>query len=134
MLALFIVIINVIIHANVIFWLRNIKRNIFRLKQARTITVILFLILSLIIEIAVFAIGYQLMLLNPDFGTLDGLEQSGFTDYLYFSAVVFTTLGFGDIVPLGYIRLYVSIEALTGLSLIAWSMSSAFEEFQRYES
>ncbi|MCG9694728.1 potassium channel family protein [Vibrio sp. Isolate22] len=74
------------------------------------------------------------MLLNPDFGTLDGLEQSGFTDYLYFSAVVFTTLGFGDIVPLGYIRLYVSIEALTGLSLIAWSMSSAFEEFQRYES
>ncbi|MEM9882591.1 MAG: potassium channel family protein, partial [Planctomycetota bacterium] len=50
----------------------------------------------------------------------------GFGDAVYFSAAVYTTVGFGDITPVGHLRLLVGIEALTGLMLVAWSASFTF--------
>jgi hypothetical protein len=40
-----------------------------------------------------------------------------FIGSLYFSVVTFTTLGYGDISPLGINRLIVSIESIIGISL-----------------
>lgn len=74
------------------------------------------------------------MLSNPKFGSLAGIEVNSITDYLYYSSTVFTTLGFGDIVPQGLIRLFTSVESLTGISLVAWSMSVAFIEIQYTEA
>lgn len=128
--ALLTVVINVVIHAQAIHWVSNRKNRRVKINLSQTVFIMLCLIITHILEISIFAFGYQLILQSSDFGFLNGLEGASFTDYLYFSAVVFTTLGFGDIVPLGFIRLYVSVEALTGLSLIAWSMSSAFVVFQ----
>ncbi|MCU7933181.1 MAG: potassium channel family protein [Candidatus Thiodiazotropha sp. (ex Codakia rugifera)] len=53
-----------------------------------------------------------------------------FIDCIYFSSVVYTTLGFGDLLPTGLIRIITGVEALMGLSLTAWSISSAFVEIQ----
>ena len=53
-------------------------------------------------------------------------------DHGYYSAVVYTTLGFGDIVPVGAIRFLTGTEAVTGLGLITWSASFVFIEMQRY--
>ena len=52
-------------------------------------------------------------------------------DYVYFSAMVYTTVGFGDLVPEGPIRMIASAEALTGLSLITWSASFSYLQMQR---
>ena len=38
---------------------------------------------------------------------------------LYFSVVTFTTLGYGDILPIGISRLFASIEALLGGFILA---------------
>ncbi|MBU7025782.1 MAG: two pore domain potassium channel family protein [Theionarchaea archaeon] len=38
---------------------------------------------------------------------------------LYYSIVTFTTLGYGDIHPLGYSHIIASVEALTGAFFIA---------------
>jgi len=38
---------------------------------------------------------------------------------LYFSVVTFTTLGYGDIIPLGISRLFAGIEALLGGFILA---------------
>jgi hypothetical protein len=46
----------------------------------------------------------------------------------------FTTLGFGDIEPLGFIRLLVGMEALVGFVLITWTASFLFYEMQRHWS
>jgi len=47
-------------------------------------------------------------------------RDNGGIDYLYFSMVTFTTLGYGDLKPLGYMRLVASSEAIVGMILIAY--------------
>jgi hypothetical protein len=53
-------------------------------------------------------------------------------DYVYFSAVIFSTLGLGDLVPSGSIRFMVGTEAVSGFILISWSAAFTYLEMQRY--
>jgi hypothetical protein len=46
--------------------------------------------------------------------------------------VCFTTLGLGDLVPVGAVRFMTGTEALTGFVLIAWSASFTFVEMERF--
>ena len=64
-------------------------------------------------------------------GTLDGAFNGSLMDCGYFSFTVFTTLGFGDIQPLGDLRFLTGVESLTGLVLITWSASFLYYEMQR---
>jgi hypothetical protein len=50
---------------------------------------------------------------------------------LYFSCAAFTTVGFGDIVPSGPLRLLAGMEALTGFVLITWTASYLYIEMSR---
>jgi hypothetical protein len=60
------------------------------------------------------------------------VEQSGSRfAYYYYSAAVYTTVGFGDLIPTGGLRVLTSGEALLGLSLITWSASFTFVQMQR---
>jgi len=51
---------------------------------------------------------------------------------LYFSAETYTSLGFGDVVPDGPLRLLAGAEALNGLLLIGWSASFLYLEMERW--
>lgn len=53
-------------------------------------------------------------------------------DYVYFSAVTYSTVGYGDMWALGPVRFLFSSEALVGLVLITWSASLTFIEMQRH--
>lgn len=134
-IAIFTVVICVWIHSKAMVWLKySRKHHASHTGKSRIFNVMLFLIFVHLIEICIFAIAYKIMLLNPKFGSLSNISVASFADYLYFSSTVYTTLGFGDIAPRGLIRLFTSIEALTGLSLIAWSTSVAFLEIQFAEA
>ena len=74
-----------------------------------------------------FAIGADLLHLGRLVGDVDGTGL----EYLYFSAETFTTVGFGDIVPEGPLRLLASFEPLNGLILLGWSASFTYVEVQR---
>jgi len=65
-------------------------------------------------------------------GELTGNFNGSLLDCVYFSSTVFSTVGFGDIVPMGDLRFLTGIESLTGLVLITWSASFLFFEMQRY--
>jgi hypothetical protein len=52
-------------------------------------------------------------------------------EFFYYSAVTYTTLGFGDITPLGHLRILTTVESLAGLILIAWTASIIFLAMQR---
>ena len=81
-----------------------------------------------LLEIGLFA-GVYAGLSDTAFGSVDGADT--FLDHLYFSASAYTTLGIGDLVPLGALRAVTAIEAIAGLVFIAWSASFAFIQMQR---
>ena len=47
-------------------------------------------------------------------------------DVFYFSLVSYTSLGLGDIVPTGHLRLVAGVEALNGFLLISCSAAYLF--------
>lgn len=99
-----------------------------------------FLLLSFVLfgthvaQIWLFALALALLGAHPLTGELIGMASLNFLDYVYFSAITFTTLGYGDLVPSGPIRFLTGTEALIGLMLITWSASLTFLEMQRHWS
>jgi hypothetical protein len=85
-----------------------------------------------VLEIGIFALALWLLTAWPAVGRLGGEEAGGFFDYLYFSAVTFTTVGFGELWPIGAIRFLCAVQALTGFVLIAWSAAFTFLEMERF--
>ncbi len=84
------------------------------------------------LEIYIYAIAY-LVLANLDPGNgLSGQFDGGISDYLYFSASSYTSLGYGDVLPQGAARLVAGTEALNGLILIAWTASATYLLMGRY--
>lgn len=85
-------------------------------------------------EIWIFALAMALLAPHPLAGELVGGEAIAFLDYVYFSAITYTTLGYGDLIPSGPIRFVSGTEALIGFMLITWSASLTFLEMQRHWS
>lgn len=93
---------------------------------------VLVAMLAHILEIVLFAGGLISLVALGGRGHLNGLPGYGFADYIYYSTVTYTTLGFGDITPSGPLRLFTGMESLTGLLLIAWTASLLFLIMQRH--
>jgi hypothetical protein len=106
-------------------------RLLSHIRRRRVLILILVILIAHTIEIWLFAGGYYLLVHTLVIGTLSDFSTASFPDYVYFSATVYTTLGFGDIVPSGAIRFLTGVEALTGLVMITWSASYTFLEMQR---
>lgn len=65
-------------------------------------------------------------------GLLIGNFNGTLLDCVYFSFSTFTTVGYGDIEPIGNLRFLTGIEGLAELVLVGWSASFLFMEMQRY--
>jgi len=85
-----------------------------------------------VVEIWIFALAYYYMHHAEGWGHLTGSFNGSLLDCSYFSFTNFTTLGVGDIQPIGDIRFLAGIESLTGLVLITWTASFLYYEMQRY--
>jgi hypothetical protein len=81
-------------------------------------------------HIALFAGAYW-FLHGTSLGSLRGQFHDLAANFLYFSAETYTSLGFGDVYPVGDIRLVAGIEALTGLLMISWTASFTYLEMSR---
>lgn len=84
------------------------------------------------LEITFYALAYFYLRDHFGLGTFGGKFSDGFAYYLYFSAETYTSLGLGDIYPLGSLRMITGIEALNGLMLIGWSASFTYLAMQRF--
>jgi hypothetical protein len=95
--------------------------------------IILVLFCAHLVEVAIFALALS-GLDWAGYGRLLGAVRGGpgwFEDHFYFSIASFTTLGIGDIVPHGPIRIVAGVEALTGLILVTWSASFTYLVMER---
>jgi hypothetical protein len=86
------------------------------------------------IEIWIFAAVMYLMHHAEGWGSLAGDFDGSLAACVYYSFASYTTLGLGDIAPLGEIRFVTGLESLTGLVLITWTASFLYLEMTRYWS
>lgn len=63
--------------------------------------------------------------------TVPGSEDN-FISYVYYSAVTYSSLGIGDIIPQGTMRFLTGVEVLNGLVLIGWSVSFTYLAMERF--
>ena len=99
--------------------------------HTRVLSIVSLLFLTHLLQIGLFAGGYWITATLFGIGGFEGAAVTHLLDYLYFSAVIFTSLGIGDIVPTGHLRFLAGVEALNGLLLIAWSASFLFATMNR---
>jgi hypothetical protein len=128
-LSLLLIALSVTIHYEVLVQLEKLGRSLRRHRWMILITVH-GLLAAHIVEIWLFGVAYYTADQVLSLGNIVVAREDWF-DYIYFSAMVYTTVGFGDLVPTGPLRMVASTEALAGLSLITWSASFTFLQMQR---
>ena len=122
----------VVLHYEALNWLTILMKRM-TLRPRRHILVLIFAILLIhVAEVWIFGIGYYFLISGEGHGALLATHTVELLDCIYYSAVCFTTLGFGDVIPTGAIRFVTGTEALTGFVLLTWSASFTFVEMQRF--
>ena len=100
--------------------------------RARIIVVVLAAFGGHTAAVWIYAGAYWLLAVWLEIPSFAGVPVEGFLDCLYFSVVTYTSLGFGDQVPLSHARLISGVESLNGLLLIGWSASFTYLAMERY--
>lgn len=113
------------------------ERRFIRRRRHRMLLLMLGVVGLHIAEVWMFALVYAgLHASVPAVGSLAWnsplpFPPEDFSSHLYFSGVCYTSLGMGDLIPTGILRMLSVSEALIGLVLIGWSVSFTFLMMQR---
>ncbi len=127
-----VVVVAVVIHYECLLRLNNLLPRLKVWHRFHIVFGVLGAMVAHAIEVWCFALAYFLMIQRGGWGNLAGNFDGTLTDCAYFSFTTFTTIGFGDIEPVGHLKYLTGLEALTGLVLITWTASFLFLEMQRY--
>jgi hypothetical protein len=100
--------------------------------RSKLLVVIFAAFMAHALEIALYGFVLFGLIHFTGMGSLSGIGSSSLENCLYFSAETFSSLGFGDLIPNGPIRLLAGTEALNGLLLIGWSASYAYLAMERF--
>lgn len=125
-------VLTTVIHYEVLRGLSNVLPGLEIRPRAKLIVVIMAAFVAHVIEIVLYAAAIWALVRFPALGSLGEPARFGFDVSLYFSAETFTSLGYGDVVPGGDLRLLAGAEALNGLLLIGWSASYAYIAMERF--
>lgn len=85
-----------------------------------------------IVEMAAYGGAIFILIKYIGAGSLSGAPGLLLANCFYFSAETYTSLGFGDLTPVGPVRMLAGIEALNGLLLIGWSASYAYIAMEQF--
>ena len=100
--------------------------------RAKLIVVIFGAFCAHAVEIFLYGIAFYLLATYLGAGSMGEPAELSFSRCLYFSGETYTSLGYGDIVPLGSLRLLAGMEALNGLLLIGWTASYTYISMERF--
>ncbi|MGE0499281.1 MAG: ion channel [Ramlibacter sp.] len=115
--------------------LRGLNANLPGLRvpnRTKVLVVIFVTFIAHAIEMAVYGMAIYALVRFLGAGALTGSAGFSFINCLYFSAETYTSLGFGDLTPVGPVRLLAGVEALNGLLLIGWSASYTYIAMERF--
>ena len=100
--------------------------------RMRIIMILVAALASHLTQIMFYALTYLLLEDLGGFGTIGGERGHDFEDVFYFSITSYTTLGFGDLVPTGELRIISGIEALNGLVMVGWTASMTYLYMEKF--
>lgn len=131
------VVATTVVHYEVLRWLNSTLPQLNVPRRTKLVAVILAAFAAHAIEIALYAAALYALVAWLGVGNLSGSAGFSLSTCMYFSAETYTSLGFGDVTPVGPVRLLAGVEALNGLLLIGWSASFTYismEQFWRPEA
>jgi hypothetical protein len=67
----------------------------------------------------IFAVVYSLPIFQFSISSIGNTGSLSFFDALYFSGITFTSIGYGDISPLGFTRLLAVVEGISGIAIMS---------------
>ena len=132
----FLITITVLLHYEVLSMLNRLLPALNIPSRTKLLVVVFAAFVAHLAEMVIYGAAMYLLIEYAGIGSLRGFENASFINCIYFSAETYTLLGFGDIAPVGPVRLLAGLEALNGLLLIGWSASYvtiAMERFWREE-
>src|SRR3954465_8437075 len=107
-LSAFLVTTNILVHYEMLRLMSVYVPSLAIPIRARVLVVVLGCFLAHTIEVWLYAIAFWLID-KAGIGSLQGQIDNTFADYLYFSATTYSTMGFGDVYPMGALRLISGI-------------------------
>lgn len=122
----------VLVHYEAFIQISNLINRLKCRHRLRVLITVACALCAHIVEIWFFAFGYYFLLMTKQFGDLQGNFDGSLLDCSYFSFTTYSSLGLGDVEPLGNIRFLAGLESITGLVLISWTASFVYIEMQRY--
>ncbi|MFG6179039.1 ion channel [Halomonas sp. THAF12] len=122
---------SVLLHFEVSSVLSRLMRRTSPSRRRRFLGLMFGLLTAHVAEIWLFGLAAW-WLEGTTSGTVAGAPMVNGLDYVYLSAITYTTLGYGDVFPEGPLRFLMGTESLTGFMLITWSASLTFLEMQRH--
>jgi hypothetical protein len=129
-LNVFIIALVVAVHYEFLYAATWLMPKLQMLVRLRIVFGVCMALLAHTVEVWIFAVAYYFMI-RHGLGTLEGSFDGSLMDCVYFSFTTFSTLGFGDIQPVGDIRYLTGLSSMTGMVLVSWTASFLFFEMQR---
>ena len=129
--------ISVIIYYEIVSYTWHFVNRKYRIKPRMHVVYVVFAtFISHMLVILLYSLAYYIMSSISNNSVLfDTVYQNGsghaILDLIYFSATTYSSLGYGDIIPLAELRIITMFEVINGLVLIAWSASSTYLAMQR---
>lgn len=129
---LFLIALTTVMHFEVLQLLNAALPRLRVRPRSKVLVAIFTALVAHAIEMAAYGLAFYLLVRHADVGALTGRLAPSLITCMYFSAETYTSLGFGDLTPIGPIRLMAGAEALNGLLLIGWSASYAHLVMERF--
>jgi hypothetical protein len=124
-------VLTTLLHYEALRWLSLALPLLPMAPRARVAVLIIGAFVAHALEMGLYAAAMYGLIRLLGTGAFDPGHVPTFSTLLYFSAETYTSLGYGDVVPHGSLRLLAGAEALTGLLMIGWTSSHVFVAMQR---
>jgi hypothetical protein len=112
-----------VIHYEALRLLSTLLPGLRMAPRARVVIALLGAFAAHLLEVGLYGVAAHALAHGTGLGAFSPPQASDLLSALYFSAATYTSLGYGDIQPLGALRAIASVECLHGLLLIGWTAS-----------